>query len=395
MHQNPTHHTSKGGAALFIKHELSTHLSVRTDLNLDLPLVEDIWVEINNTIISVIYKHPKAKNIEFTEKLEKSLEIITSGRKRSIVCGDINLNLINISQPDTQMYADMLLRNNFIPTITLPTRITDHSLTLIDHICLHRPLNEVDCPSSCGNIFFDISDHLPNFILIEGNEKKLANRPYIRVYSERNINKFQRMLHDSNWNNVLNCEDANIAYEKFAEMFSDAFNTSFPLIQQSRKSFKDKKWITPALRVSIKHKNRLYKKYLTRPNPYNKASYKSYKNKLLSTIEHAKKAYYSGKLTSDKAKLNDIWKIYSELLGRCKDRQSTEISKLIHNGQTHTSSSAIANAFNQYFSTIGANLAQQHNSSTSHKTYLNQPLTYNMFVAPICSEVLIEGICNG
>jgi hypothetical protein len=194
------------------------------------------------------------------------------------------------------------------------------------------------------------------------------------------------MLGGSEWTNVLNCTEADKAYENFAETLSNAFNTSFPLVQQSRKSYKDKKWITPALRISIRHKNRLYKKYLTKPNPNNEAAYKRYKNKLLVTIDLAKRAYYSEKLASDKAKLNDIWRIYSELLGRSKNSQGPELSKLIFNGQTHTSSSAIANAFNQYFATIGADLAKQHNSPTSHKMYLNYPLAHNMFVAPISPD---------
>ena len=50
--------------------------------------------------------------------------------------------------------------------------------------------------STCGNLFFDISDHLPNFILLKGGPapQNKKERPYKRIFSERNINKFQNNL---------------------------------------------------------------------------------------------------------------------------------------------------------------------------------------------------------
>jgi hypothetical protein len=259
---------------------------------------------------------------------------------------------MDMSSTEVQQYTDTLLKHNFIPTITLPTRITDHSLTLIDHISLFRPLSEINSGTTSGNIFFDISDHLPNFILLEGKSTTTKKRPYLRIYSERNIAKFQSLLHAADWSSVLNCVEPNAAYDKFIKIFSNAFHGSFPLVLQSRKSFKDKKWITAGLKVSIKHKNRLYKKYLTRPNQINEATYKRYKNKLLKTIELAKTNYYTAKLTSDKAQLHDVWKVYSELLGQRKSCNSPKIPKLIYNGQVNSTNKSIAKAFNEYFSTI-------------------------------------------
>jgi hypothetical protein len=347
-------------------------------------LVEDLWIEVNNIVIAVIYKHPKANNAEFVEKLELTLEKVIRENKTSIICGDININLIDMKSAEVQLYTETLLKHNFIPTITLPTRITDHSLTLIDHINLFRPLSEINSSTASGNIFFDISDHLPNFILLEGKSTKSKKRPYISIYSERNMTKFQSSLQATNWSCVLENEEANTAYDKFVNTFSNIFNASFPLVLQSRKSYKDKKWITPGLKVSIKHKNRLYKKYLARPNQINEATYKHYKNKLLTSIELAKSNYYTAKLTSDKAQLHDVWKVYSELLGRNKSGYLPKIPKLVYKGQLNSSNKCIANAFNEYFSNIGSTLAKQHDSTTDYKIYLTKPQNpQTMFIAPV------------
>ncbi len=56
----------------------------------------------------------------------------------------------------------LLLYNNFIPIITKPTRITDHTKMLIDHIYINKSIHQV----KSGIAVFDISDHLPIFSII-------------------------------------------------------------------------------------------------------------------------------------------------------------------------------------------------------------------------------------
>ena len=50
----------------------------------------------------------------------------------------------------------------FLQVITRPTRVTDHSATIIDHIYT----NQIHKMHSCGIITFDISDHLGIYITI-------------------------------------------------------------------------------------------------------------------------------------------------------------------------------------------------------------------------------------
>ena len=89
---------------------------------------------------------------------------------------DINIHLIKFeSYSGTAAYIDNLLCNNFIPAITIPTRITSSTSTLIDHIYAYpgkkrNNYNEFELKS--GNLLSDISDHLPNFIFILNNSSR-------------------------------------------------------------------------------------------------------------------------------------------------------------------------------------------------------------------------------
>jgi endonuclease/exonuclease/phosphatase family metal-dependent hydrolase len=86
-----------------------------------------------------------------------------------VLLGDVNIDFLkyNSHQP-TERYLDMLYENNFIPVITKPTRITDHTKTLIDHIYTNTPIDQV--VSDIG--LFDISDHLPVFCILRMSIKR-------------------------------------------------------------------------------------------------------------------------------------------------------------------------------------------------------------------------------
>ncbi len=93
-------------------------------------------------------------------------------------------------------FFNMMLSNIYIPHITLPTCITDHSIFLIDHILL-KESNMICNKITAGNIYNNITDHLPNFIFIEmhrKNSQQIGERPMTRLYSDINISAFKTLL---------------------------------------------------------------------------------------------------------------------------------------------------------------------------------------------------------
>ena len=72
--------------------------------------------------------------------------------------GDANINLFNTNRV-TNLYTDMLYGNSFIPCIALPTRIDNHSQTIIDHIW-----SNVISNVRSGIFETDITDHFYVFI---------------------------------------------------------------------------------------------------------------------------------------------------------------------------------------------------------------------------------------
>ena len=69
------------------------------------------------------------------------------------------------------------------------------------------------------------------------------------------------------------------SYNEFFSNLMKLLNLYFPLVKLSRSKWKNKPHITPGIKVSIKHRDRLYEKYLNNKNKSTKAAWKSFRNK--------------------------------------------------------------------------------------------------------------------
>ena len=194
--------------------------------------------------------------------------------------GDFNINLLEENDAKINCYLNNYFANNFIPCITLPTRITDHSATLIDHIFIKTPKKLLQNKCSSGNLIVDIADHLPNFSFLDIKSYPIKNRPSVRLFTQSKINHFnENLMSELPLVSSNELTDVNSSFDTFSTNFLTLFDKYFPYVRISRKAFKDKPYITSGIKVSIRHRNKLFKKYLNNPNEINRAAFKQFRNK--------------------------------------------------------------------------------------------------------------------
>ena len=130
-----------GGVAFLIDEEVE--YEILTDLSLFIPhTFESLFVKVkgpNNkfTVIGNIYRPPSANINRFNEHLTDQLNKLKENNlsRDLTLIGDFNINLLNYSKHnDTSNYVDLLLDNELLPLIVLPSRISDKTATIIDHI---------------------------------------------------------------------------------------------------------------------------------------------------------------------------------------------------------------------------------------------------------------------
>ena len=171
-----------GGCLLYISEKILYKL--RNDLNVYCAKqLESVFIEVlisnkPSQITGTIYKHPSMNVSTFTnDHLKNMLNVIHHENKSTLLTGDFNVNLINYNKKrGTYNFLELLFNHNFTPQITLPTRVTEKSTTLIDNIFVNNPSFKY----LSGNITTSISDHLPQFIILENfkgsNLKKYLQR---------------------------------------------------------------------------------------------------------------------------------------------------------------------------------------------------------------------------
>ncbi|CAL4123485.1 unnamed protein product, partial [Meganyctiphanes norvegica] len=147
----------------------------------------------------------------------------------AIILGDTNINLMLENKENIDTYLNNFYVKNYIPCITLPSRITNHSATIIDHIFIKNPTKLIQNKCSSGNLITDLSDHLPNFTFLDLKTPTTNNRPYVRLFTENNINSFTENLHaESALIDDSDLTETNHAYDIFSTNYLNLFNKYFP-----------------------------------------------------------------------------------------------------------------------------------------------------------------------
>ena len=208
--------SSCGGAILYISNKFN--YKPRNDLLIYKPfLIESIFVEIlfprkSNLIVGCIYRHPCMSINEFNNIISPILQKISKENKTVILLGDFNIDLIKCSTDvSTSEFFNLISSFNLLPYITLPTRITSISQTLIDNIFS----NSTNSSIISGNLTSTVSDHLPQFFIYPDFNKIFIPRKH-NIY-RRNIKNFNKTsLHldfqNTDWNNIININNKDTDY---------------------------------------------------------------------------------------------------------------------------------------------------------------------------------------
>ena len=165
---------------------------------------------------------------------------ISSEKKITYLSGDFNINLLN-TETDNEIlrFYEIMTSNLFVPHITLPTRITTRSQTLIDNIFSNNP--EFSKGLS-GNFTFSISDHLAQFLIIPACEKKYPKKHnlYKRDLSKLKREEFVADTISVNWNETLETwhGDINHSFSKFNDKVNEILDKHAPLKKLKKKRSK-------------------------------------------------------------------------------------------------------------------------------------------------------------
>ena len=205
----------------------------------------------------------------------------------------------------TDDFVNCLQLHSFLPIITMPTRVTESTSTLIDNILTNCP----NYASNTGVICYDISDHYP--IIAQFDFKPKLKKRHLPCgtktcdYNAANLESFITKLNDPCiWDNTLNVlnntGDTNTTMNAFHETYTSLFQTHFPekYVGQGQRRTPRREWMTKGLVTSCGKKAKLFLKYLKSGNEIDKAKYLCYQSKLKKLLQTAERKFYSDLFSS-------------------------------------------------------------------------------------------------
>lgn len=248
--------------------------------------------------MACLYAPPRTAHTDIIMAVEhiKSLVCATS---RLIIGGDFNIDLMSDDNSSVD-FLDNLHALSLHPVISLPTRVTKNTSTLLDNFLCDISL----LPVHAAVIKTDVSDH---YLIQFSLSSLLTTNKSARLkrnFSRKNKAAFTSKLLAADWSHLYTLHDADIAFSFFLRKFKRKYNKCFPfetVLSPNRKA----PWLTKGILNSIRHKNKLFLK--ANHDPTLTQVYKTYRNKLTSLIRTAKLNYHKHVLSQLKNNARKMW----------------------------------------------------------------------------------------
>lgn len=296
--------------------------------------------QINNvfTVIACVYLSSSENKSLILDEFENCFEE-NYENKSIIMCGDFNINLL-AENTYTRRLKIFFVDNGLTQIVNYPTRVTEHSISLIDLCISNMNKNKISC-----DVIQDeqISDHSMIEISIncKPNKSVIKNKT-IDVCYNYDIERFYQSIDTwyGFWDNLQN------------ESVDEKMNWLIMNLSTSAKLFSKQKVIKLnsgffdyELEMMRREKNNLYKLAVYSGSNEKWHQYKEFKNCYKREIQTKKYNYNQKMLNNANGDIKKTWKILNSIL----NKECNEIISITDGNCHYTDDKIIANEFNKFF----------------------------------------------
>ena len=346
-----------GGVACYIRNDIS--FSVRGDFSSE---IENIFLDIllpktKPILIGILYRPPDQS--KFLDNLSTSISQTCNFNEQEVyILGDLNINLIN-SQKHTpngiKRYKEFCSLHGIEQLLTLPTRITNNSSSLLDHILT----NSADRISQFGIVNVGLSDHQLIYCTRKITRTRLNTHKYdkmrsLKYYSE---DLYVKKLKEIDFPDYSNFKDINEAYSDFTGKVASVIDEIAP-IKEVRVKSNSQDWFDAEINEEIERRDKLLTKFKKSRSHSDNENYKKSRNKVQRMIKDKKKNFVIGKLNDNIGKPKELWKSLKSLGLPSKANSSATIC-LEKDGILSFDLKTNAEIFKDFYSNLANNLVKK------------------------------------
>ena len=203
-----------GGICLYVDKNIKTKTLHLQNLNRSSAIIECQWLELcfehqRNIIIGNLYR-PLSGDVDlFLEYIEQCIETLDMGNKDLIICGDVNIDMLDKSNISTTKLVEFLGQSGLTNHIKAPTRYSSTKNSCIDHIYSNSSI-------ILDSGVLDINDHELVYIVRKRSKTVHIKGEFTgRSYIGYNQDEFFRLLENAKWDTFYDITDPNDLWNFF------------------------------------------------------------------------------------------------------------------------------------------------------------------------------------
>jgi len=378
-----------GGVAIWVRNDYDYETVETTSID-RICEVQAIYLPSRNVTIVNVYR-PFGDIHTFFHNLEKNLDSIRTKLPSSdvVMVGDFNIDL-STSSVNTNRIIELAQDYDMLQTVTIPTRVSDYSSTIVDHVYISIQSNQ---PVTTDVIRTTLSDHyatLTSFTTADSKKEKISVTK--RWLTSESYTAIATILGGEDWTPMVNL-DCEAATDFLETKIIEALDLVAPIQTKQIKEKLENQWTTPGIKISLKHSQALYKTYRRTRSIDDKANYKIYNSILSRVIVAAKDKFYTDVITDAGNDSRQLWGILNRVVDRkqCKHRIP---DRFIVNGENVRTKKKIATAFNAYFASIGKDMADSIPDIEGFEDHVQYPQQRAIQLKPLKMEEVQEIMKN-
>lgn len=366
-----------GGLIVYIKQ----NIQYTRRLDIETVGVECIWLLVNivgsKPFLLGFYYRPPNSISDWFNSFDAELNNADSIDLDMFILGDFNLNFFPDIGFKNNKWESLLLKYGLTQLVSTPTRVTNKTSSIIDHIYTNSSQNISHYFVS--NI--SISDHYPVCLTIKGKLKHPSDKQHTsikyRCYKKFDEKLFCRDLLCSNISSIEMITDPNDALAVFYSIFNAVLSNHAPMKEKRIKRPHQPGWYNDEIRKARLMRNKFHTKKDWK-------QYNYWRNKTTQLIKDSKKNFFNDAVREHKD-TNSMWQGLKSIM-RTQNNTGPVIPKCIKvNNKDVTDTIEILNSLNSHFVNISQDIqktALDPNYYIKLKHILDRKLGDNIFEIP-------------
>lgn len=318
-----------------------------------------LQIEVSNNIVFGVYRSPANLNADnFIDSLSLHLESLNVQKRNIVITGDININL---RAKDTEQCYERKNRTNYLTMLSSYGILAGHTLPTREMNCLDHFMLKINPKKNSAFIAIlrtTTTDHYTIFLSLARTKDGIAP---VKIKTTIDFDNALLYLQSKNLAELLFIDDPGLVTSSLIEKITESLtaHTHTITIPSSKRLLKP--WITQGILRCIRNRNALQKKAQNEPhNEIAKMTYTRYRNYCNNLIKKLKRKYNREQITNAIKNNRLLWKNIKNITYTNESR--TDNLELL---QVKSSPIESANFINNYFASIGSDLAQNITSGTN------------------------------